>query len=64
MAKPKWQVKLQAKLDATPLFIMDPPVIGVRCLTCKGDDRGKKLTLREVVNYNWKTCAGCKLTVN
>ncbi len=62
MAKPKWQVKLQDKLDASPLFIMDGG--GVKCAKCKGDAKGKKLTLRQVVNYNWKTCGGCKLTVN
>jgi len=63
MAKPKWQVRLQEKLDASPLFIMNDPG-GIKCLKCKGDAKGKKLTLREVVNYNWKTCSVCKLTIN
>ncbi len=59
MAKPKWHLALQAKLDNCPLFYVGDRIL---CVKCKGDAKGKKLTLRMVVNYNHKTCAGCNLS--
>jgi hypothetical protein len=57
-AKPKWQEKLQALLDHNPLWMLSNNRIV--CSTCKSpEDRGKKLTLRQVVNYGWNTCSVC-----
>ncbi len=68
MAKPVWQQKLQEKLDAEPLFFTK---IGGRetfrvkhekCLDPE-ETKGKKVSLRELVNYNLHTCAGCRKRV-
>ena len=58
MAKPKWQQKIQDRLDNNPLYMIDNNIV---CHNCKGARAGgKKLTLRQVVNYSWNTCCGCK----
>lgn len=64
MPKPVWAQKLQAKLDACPLYFIgadfNPTCQG--CLT-PSEKVGKlrKLTLRQVVNYSgWNVCQRCK----
>ena len=61
MAKPKWQEKLQAKLDADPLCFVGNThhVRHVRCLS-PGERQGRKVTLRGVVNFSFNTCEACK----
>ena len=50
MAKPVWQQKLQAQLDANPLY-HDPGKDNYRC-TCKAcGGSGKRVSVRSVVNY-------------
>jgi len=77
MAKPVWQQKLQAKLDSAPLVfvfatvpkgtpikdIPDPQIKHIKCLAA-GDKAGKKVTLRQITNYNcFNTCVTCGVTV-
>lgn len=64
MAKPQWQVRLQDKLTASPLFVVGTVAPMVLCEKCKGDAKGKKVTLRTLVNYNWRTCEKCKFSIH
>lgn len=70
MAKPVWQQKLQEKLDNRPLFwILDPTtklnkkIKHEGCMSPSSDIKGKRVSLREVVNYSFNTCCVCKVTV-
>lgn len=68
MAKPVWQQKLQEKLDNHPLFwVRDAAKLnrGIKHEECMspGEMKGKKVSLREVVNYSFNTCCVCKVTV-
>lgn len=67
MAKPVWQQKLQARLDKDPLFWIPPTAAEkavnihapsrICCAACGG--KGKRVTLREVVNYSMNRCDFC-----
>jgi hypothetical protein len=61
MAKPIWQQKLQAKLDNNPLYRVEDKdkIFVIKYSKCKGEEKGKKLSLREVVNYNLCKCEVC-----
>lgn len=78
MAKPVWQQKLQARMDRNPLFWEEPTKeekeanphapSHIRCQECGGKSKseggtGKRVTLREAVNYSFHTCEYCKRTV-
>ena len=58
MAKPKWQERLSANLAGNPLFMREDNLI--TCSICKGEEKAKKLSLRQVVNYGWNKCDICK----
>jgi hypothetical protein len=62
MTKPVWQQKLQALLDANPLYHSKKGElpIGTVCRDCGGS--GKRVTLREVVNYGstFNHCDVCR----
>lgn len=64
MAKPLWQQKIQDKLTASPMcFVGDSVVVKhVSCLS-SSEKKGKKVTLRLLVNYSFNTCAACKQTI-
>jgi len=61
MAKPVWQQRLQARLDANPLYFgkgtAEDPSHTVTCKACGG--AGKRVTLRMLVNYSFNTCKKC-----
>jgi hypothetical protein len=71
MAKPVWQQKLQNRLDRNPLYWEKPTAEElianpfapqkVVCDSCGG--KGKKVTLRYVVNYSFHTCCKCGYVV-
>lgn len=66
MAKPVWQQKLQAKLDAAPLYFVGNTHV-VKHDTClePGDRRGRKVTLRYLTNYTgFNVCAKCKVAIH
>lgn len=67
MAKPIWQQKLQALLDAHPLFFIKGNRTGSvkheECLE-SGEVRGKRVSLRELVNYSFNTCEKCKKEIH
>ena len=64
MAKPIWQQNIQEKLDKTPLFFVRVGVQATHhvkhegCLA-SGETKGKKVSLRDAVNYSCHTCDGC-----
>ena len=61
MAKPVWQQKLQAKLDADPLmFVKGTAIIYHERCFGPGEVKGKKVTLRQLVNFSFHTCDRCK----
>lgn len=64
MAKPIWQQKLQAKLDAAPMCFVHGSVV-IKHVTCldTSEKKGKMITLRLLVNYSFNTCAACKHTI-
>ena len=68
MAKPIWQQKIQEKLEATPLYFVriggqsTHHVKHEGCLIA-GETKGKKVSLREAVNYSFHTCDGCNKRV-
>ena len=64
MAKPKWQEKLQAKLDGNPMcFVSGSHVVKhVKCLL-PSEKQGRRITLRQAVNFSNHTCAACGITV-
>lgn len=67
MAKPVWQQRLQARLDNSPLYWEKPSLeeklqnpfepSRVVCGNCGGS--GKRVSLRELVNYSFNTCYKC-----
>lgn len=60
MAKPVWQQKLQAKLDANPLYYLNDSFGEVKCQRCLlPGEKGKKVSLRYCVNYLVNTCKVC-----
>jgi len=65
MAKPVWQQKLQAKLDSKPLFFVGKThVVKHEACLSPSEKKGKKVSLREIVNYNcFNTCATCQVTI-
>ena len=71
MAKPVWQQKLQARLDACPLFWEKPTAEAIaanrfaasRIVCAECGAKGKKGSLRELVNYSFHTCDKCGFTV-
>ena len=58
---PLWQQKLQAKLEADPLFFVQHTTIVLheRCFL-PSEVKGKKITLRLLVNFSFHTCDRCK----
>jgi len=64
MPKPIWQQKLQAKLDSNPLFFRVEPNFQhvIKCEKCfaPSEKKGKRVSLRECVNYSFNTCSVCK----
>ena len=68
MAKPLWQQKIQDKLTASPMcFVVGgtPNSTVVKHVSClsSSEKKGKKVTLRLLVNYSFNTCAACKQTI-
>jgi hypothetical protein len=67
MAKPVWQQKLAASLENNPLYWFTPvdgtyaKVVCAHHHSASPGKKGKKLSLREVVNYNNHRCThpGC-----
>ena len=61
MSKPVWQQKLQDKLDRDPLYFVKGTAIiyHERCFTAN-EVKGRKITLRQLVNYSFHTCDRCK----
>jgi predicted nucleic acid-binding Zn ribbon protein len=59
MAKPVWQQKLQAKLDANPLYHGKGDDPRCTCARCGGS--GRRVTLRVCVNYGstFNNCHKC-----
>lgn len=65
MAKPVWQQKLQATLEANPLvFVGRTDVIKHQSCLDPSEKAGKKITVRLITNYNcFNTCAKCQKVV-
>ena len=65
MAKPVWQQKLQAKLDANPMcFVGQSSVVKHRACLAQSEKPGRKITLIYITNYNcFNTCAACGVTI-
>ncbi len=66
MARPVYQQKVKDKLDICPLFWTGPADKSkILCGKCKDPkEKGKKVTVREVFNYNtFHTCETCRVSV-